>query len=75
VIPCTSTRFFSSIKMAIYLHDPGSASYEKLRQASASQEKTPCYYFDESFRRICRARYSLISLCRGTGWQTFVTGF
>ena len=29
----------------------------------------------DSFRRILRARYSLISLCRGTGWQTFVTGF
>ena len=29
----------------------------------------------DSFRRMLRARYSLISLCRGTGWQTFVTGF
>src|SRR2546430_15489355 len=33
-----------------------------------------CYWFDESFRRILRARYSLISLCRGTGWQNFCHG-
>ena len=26
-------------------------------------------------RMICRARYSLISLWRGTGWLTFVAGF
>jgi hypothetical protein len=35
----------------------------------------PKLYAFDSFRRIFRARYSLISLCRGTGWQTFVTGF
>ena len=33
------------------------------------------YGFAESFRKILRARFSLISLCRGTGWQTFVSGF